>query len=180
MSRIGKKTIAVPDGVNVTATDTAVTVQGPKGELFTKLPPFITVTLDGSTIAVSRDADTKTQREMHGTIRSTINKLIIGVTTGYRKVLEVQGVGYRAEVQGQILRLNIGKAHPVEYRIPAGIEIAVENNVKISISGIDPIQVGSTAAKIRSYHPPEPYKGKGIKYENEHVRRKTGKTVAGS
>ncbi len=180
MSRIGKKTVVVPDGVTVAIKDGTLKVNGAKGELSITVPPFITVTQDGSALAVTREGDTKEQREMHGTIRSTIVNMITGVKDGYSKNLEILGVGYRAEVKGDILLLYIGKAHPVEYTIPQGIELAVENNTRVSVKGIDTMKVGSTAAKIRSYHPPEPYKGKGIKYANEHVRRKTGKTVAGS
>jgi large subunit ribosomal protein L6 len=179
MSRIGKKSIAVPDGVTITAAESSVTVKGSKGELTLPLPAYITVAVDGQNCEVSRSGDEKHSREMHGTVRSCITNMIAGVKDGYKKVLDIQGIGYRGEMQGNKIVLHLGKARPIEYALPAGIEVAIENNTRIVISGIDKEKVGSAAAKIRSFYPPEPYKGKGIKYQDEQIRRKAGKTVAG-
>ena len=180
MSRIGKKTIAVPDGTTVTPAKNSITVKGSKGELSLPVPAYITITVDGPTCAVTRTGDNKNHREMHGTIRSRIVNMIIGVRDGYKKVLEIRGIGYRGEVQGATLIMHLGKARPIEYSIPKGLEVTVEKNTRLIVSGIDKEKVGSVAAKIRSFYPPEPYKGKGIKYQDEHIRRKAGKTVAGS
>lgn len=179
MSRIGKKSIVVPDGVTITAADRSVSVKGSKGELTLTLPEYITVAVDEQRCEISRTGHEKNNREMHGTVRSCIANMIIGVKDGYKKVLDIQGIGYRGEIQGNKLVLHLGKARPIEYMLPAGIEVTVENNTRIVISGIDKEKVGSAAAKIRSFYPPEPYKGKGIKYQDEYVRRKAGKTVAG-
>ena len=179
MSRIGKKSIAVPDAITLTVARDSVTVKGAKGELRLPLPGFISVAVNDQSCEVTRTGDGKKHREMHGTIRSCIVNMIIGVIDGYKKVLDIQGIGYRGEVQGNKLVMHLGKACPIEYVIPQGLAVAVEKNTRLIISGIDKEKVGSAAAKIRSYYPPEPYKGKGIKYQDEHVRRKTGKTVAG-
>jgi len=179
MSRIGKKLIAVPDGITITVAKASVTVKGSKGELQIPVPAYITVKVDGQSCAVTRTGDGKNHREMHGTVRSCIVNMIIGVRDGYKRILDIQGIGYRGEVQGNKLIMNLGKACPIEYTIPQGLEVAVEKNTRLIVSGINKEKVGSAAAKIRSYYPPEPYKGKGIKYQDEHVRRKAGKTVAG-
>lgn len=179
MSRIGKKSIAVPDGIGLTVAKDSITVKGAKGEIRLPVPAFISIAVDDQTCVVTRTGEARKNREMHGTIRSRILNMIIGVRDGYKKVLDVQGIGYRGEVLGKKLVLHLGKARPIEYSIPEGLEIVVEKNTRLIVSGIDKEKVGSAAAKIRSYYPPEPYKGKGIKYQDEHVRRKTGKTVAG-
>ena len=176
MSRIGKMPIAVPAGVTVDiAENNKVTVKGPKGELSRALAPEMEIKMDGDTITVSRPNDLKRNRALHGLTRTLLNNMIIGVTDGYTKTLEVNGVGYRAAKQGKKLVLNLGYSHPVEMEDPEGLETKVEEN-KIIVSGIDKEKVGQYAAEIRSTRTPEPYKGKGIKYDYEVIRRKVGKT----
>ena len=176
MSRIGKMPIAVPAGVTVDiAENNKVTVKGPKGELSRALAPEMEIKMDGDTITVSRPNDLKRNRALHGLTRTLLNNMIIGVTDGYTKTLEVNGVGYRAAKQGKKLVLNLGYSHPVEMEDPEGLETKVEDN-KIIVSGIDKEKVGQYAAEIRSTRAPEPYKGKGIKYDYEVIRRKVGKT----
>ena len=175
MSRIGKMPIAVPAGVTVDiAENNKVTVKGPKGELSRALAPEMEIKQDGDTITVSRPNDLKRNRALHGLTRTLLNNMIIGVTDGYTKTLEVNGVGYRAAKQGKKLVLNLGYSHPVEMEDPEGLETKVEEN-KIIVSGIDKEKVGQYAAEIRSTRAPEPYKGKGIKYDYEVIRRKVGK-----
>ena len=176
MSRIGKMPIAVPAGVTVDiAENNKVTVKGPKGELSRQLAPEMEIKMDGDVITVSRPNDLKRNRALHGLTRTLLNNMIIGVTEGYTKTLEVNGVGYRAAKQGKKLVLNLGYSHPVEMEDPEGLETKVEEN-KIIVSGIDKEKVGQYAAEIRSTRAPEPYKGKGIKYDYEVIRRKVGKT----
>ncbi|MBP3233185.1 MAG: 50S ribosomal protein L6 [Eubacterium sp.] len=176
MSRIGKMPIAVPAGVTVDiAENNKVTVKGPKGELSRALAPEMEIKQDGDVITVSRPNDLKRNRALHGLTRTLLNNMIIGVTDGYTKTLEVNGVGYRAAKQGKKLVLNLGYSHPVEMEDPEGLETKVEDN-KIIVSGIDKEKVGQYAAEIRSTRAPEPYKGKGIKYDYEVIRRKVGKT----
>jgi large subunit ribosomal protein L6 len=176
MSRIGKMPIAVPAGVTVDiAENNKVTVKGPKGELSRALAPEMEIKQDGDTITVSRPNDLKRNRALHGLTRTLLNNMIIGVTDGYTKTLEVNGVGYRAAKQGKKLVLNLGYSHPIEMEDPEGLETKVEDN-KIIVSGIDKEKVGQYAAEIRSTRAPEPYKGKGIKYDYEVIRRKVGKT----
>ncbi len=177
MSRIGFKNIPLPSGVTGNVADGEVTVKGPKGELSIKLPGQISVAIEGDSIVVSRESEIKAVRQLHGTIRSRINSMTIGVSKGFEKNLEIQGVGYRAAVQGKELNLSLGKSHPVIFQVPDGVEVKVEANTKLSVSGIDKQLVGAAAAKIRSFYPPEPYKGKGIRYVDEYVIRKTGKSV---
>ena len=175
MSRIGKMPIAVPAGVTVDiAENNKVTVKGPKGELSRALAPEMEIKMDGDTITVSRPNDLKRNRALHGLTRTLLNNMIIGVTDGYTKTLEVNGVGYRAAKQGKKLVLNLGYSHPVEMEDPEGLETKVEEN-KIIVSGIDKEKVGQYAAEIRSTRTPEPYKGKGIKYDYEVIIRKVGK-----
>ncbi len=178
MSRIGSKTIRIPEKATATAAAASVTVKGPKGELVLALPGAIAVTVEQGCIAVSRSANDKQTRENHGTVRSHLANMVVGVTAGYQKVLELQGVGYRALIQGSEMSLSLGGIKPFVYHIPAGVQVTVDNNTKVTVRGIDKELVGSVAAKIRNYYPPEPYKGKGIRYENEHVRIKAGKTAA--
>ncbi|SNU09418.1 large subunit ribosomal protein L6 [Lachnospiraceae bacterium] len=176
MSRIGKMPIAVPAGVTVDiAENNNVTVKGPKGELKRALAPEMEIKQDGDTITVTRPNDLKRNRALHGLTRTLLNNMIVGVTDGYTKTLEVNGVGYRAAKQGKKLVLNLGYSHPVEMEDPEGLETKVEDN-KIIVSGIDKEKVGQYAAEIRSTRAPEPYKGKGIKYDYEVIRRKVGKT----
>jgi large subunit ribosomal protein L6 len=176
MSRIGKMPIAVPAGVTVDiAENNKVTVKGPKGELSRALAPEMEIKMDGDVITVTRPNDLKRNRALHGLTRTLLNNMIIGVTDGYTKTLEVNGVGYRAAKQGKKLVLNLGYSHPVEMEDPEGLETKVEEN-KIIVSGIDKEKVGQYAAEIRSTRAPEPYKGKGIKYDYEVIRRKVGKT----
>jgi len=175
VSRIGKKPISLPAGVKVTVDGNQVTVQGSKGTLTQTLPKGITVTQEDNQIIVRRANDDKQQRAFHGLIRALIANMVEGVTNGFEKKLELVGVGYRAQLQGKKLVINIGFSHPVEVDAPEGIEFEVPAPTKITVKGIDKQAVGNTAAHIRAIRKPEPYKGKGIKYENEVVRRKAGK-----
>ncbi len=178
MSRIGKTPISLPDKVKVTVADGAkVTVEGPKGKLDWELPKEITIAVEGTTVNVNRGSEHRSVRALHGLSRALINNMVTGVSKGFRRDLEIQGVGFRAAVKGDKLDLSIGYSHPVLFPIPKEIKIAVTDNTKISIEGIDKHLVGQVAADIRAYYPPEPYKGKGIRYSDEVVRRKEGKTV---
>ncbi|MCX8493312.1 MAG: 50S ribosomal protein L6 [Chthoniobacterales bacterium] len=178
MSRIGKTPITLPDKVMVSVADgNQVTVEGPKGKLSWELPKGITISTEGSVITVSRANEHREVRALHGLSRALINNMVSGVSSGFRRDLEIQGVGFRAAVKGDKLDLSIGYSHPVLFQIPNEIKIAVTDNTKISIEGIDKHLVGQVAADIRAYYPPEPYKGKGIRYSDEVVRRKEGKTV---
>ncbi len=176
MSRIGRMPIAVPAGVTVDiAENNHVTVKGPKGTLERVLPAEMEIKLEGSEIAVTRPNDLKKMKSLHGLTRTLINNMVVGVTDGYKKELEVNGVGYRASKSGKVLALTLGYSHPVEMEDPEGIESKVDGN-KITVSGIDKEKVGQFAAEIRDKRRPEPYKGKGIKYADEIIRRKAGKT----
>ncbi len=176
MSRIGRMPIAVPAGVTVDiAENNQVTVKGPKGTLTRVLPAEMDIKLEGDQVVVTRPNDLKRMKSLHGLTRTLINNMVVGVTDGYTKKLEVNGVGYRAAKQGKKLTLNLGYSHPVEMEDPEGIESTVEGNV-ITVSGIDKEKVGQYAAEIREKRQPEPYKGKGIKYADEVIRRKVGKT----
>ncbi|MDD6169745.1 MAG: 50S ribosomal protein L6 [Lachnospiraceae bacterium] len=176
MSRIGRMPIAIPDGVTVTiAENNHVTVKGPKGTLERTLPAEMEIKLEGSEVVVSRPNDLKRMKSLHGLTRTLVNNMVVGVTNGFTKELEVNGVGYRAAKAGKVLTLNLGYSHPVEMEDPEGVESKVDGN-KIIISGIDKEKVGQYAAEIRDKRRPEPYKGKGIKYADEVIRRKVGKT----
>jgi large subunit ribosomal protein L6 len=175
VSRIGKKPISLPAGVKVTVDGNTVTVQGPKGTLTQALPEEITITQEDNQILVQRANDDKQQRSFHGLSRALIANMVEGVTNGFEKKLELVGVGYRAQMQGKKLVISIGFSHPVEVDAPEGIEFEVPAPTRITIKGIDKQLVGNTAAHIRAIRKPEPYKGKGIKYENEFIRRKAGK-----
>ena len=176
MSRIGRMPIAIPDGVTVTiAENNQVTVKGPKGTLERVLPREMDIKQEGSEIIVTRPNDLKKMKSLHGLTRTLINNMVIGVTQGYEKTLEVNGVGYRAAKSGNKLTLNLGYSHPVEMIDPEGLEAVVDGN-KIIVKGIDKEKVGQYAAEIRDKRRPEPYKGKGIKYADEVIRRKVGKT----
>ena len=177
MSRIGRMPIAIPAGVTVTiAENNKVTVKGPKGTLERVLPEELTIKEEDGHVVVSRPNDLKRMKSLHGLTRTLINNMIVGVTNGYEKVLEVNGVGYRAAKQGKKLTLNLGYSHPVEMEDPEGIETVLEGQNKITVSGISKEKVGQYAAEIRDKRRPEPYKGKGIKYADEVIRRKVGKT----
>lgn len=175
MSRIGKLPIEIPAGVTITVDQGTVKVQGPKGELSEAVLPEVTVKNENSQLIVERKSDEKIAKSQHGLMRSLINNMVIGVTKGFEKKLEVNGVGFRVKGGGQQLEMSLGFSHPVKYEAPQGIEIKVEK-MNITISGIDKQQVGQIAAEIRSLKKPEPYKGKGIKYVDEHIIRKAGKT----
>jgi large subunit ribosomal protein L6 len=175
MSRIGKKPVAVPNGVTVTIDGQTVKVKGPKGELQTQLVDLVDVKLEDGQVTVSPVDQTKPARSAWGMSRTLVSNLITGVTEGFTRKLEINGVGYRAAVQGQGLQLNLGYSHDVVYPIPQGIEIKTPKPTEIEISGIDKQRVGQVAAEIRGWRPPEPYKGKGIRYVGEYVRRKAGK-----
>ncbi|MBO4902225.1 MAG: 50S ribosomal protein L6 [Lachnospiraceae bacterium] len=177
MSRIGKMPIAIPAGVTVEiAENNKVTVKGPKGTLERVLVPEMEIKQEGAEITVSRPNDLKRMKSLHGLTRTLLNNMIIGVTEGYEKTLEINGVGYRAAKQGKKLQLSLGYSHPVEMEDPQGLETVVEGQNKIIVKGIDKEKVGQYAAEIRDKRRPEPYKGKGIKYADEHIRRKVGKT----
>ena len=176
MSRIGRMPIAIPAGITVeVAENNKVTVKGPKGTLERVLPSEMSIKVEGAEVVVSRPNDLKKMKSLHGLTRTLINNMVIGVANGYEKVLEVNGVGYRAQKQGKTLVLSLGYSHPVEMVDPEGIEAVVEGQNKIIVKGIDKEKVGQYAAEIRSKRRPEPYKGKGIKYADETIRRKVGK-----
>ena len=176
MSRIGNKVITVPAGVEVNIVDNFATVKGPKGELKQQFDKEMTFNIEGSEITVVRPSDSKRHRTVHGTTRAILANMIEGVSTGFKKELELIGVGYRAQMQGKKLVLSVGYSHPVEFEEIEGITLGVEGNTKVSIEGINKEVVGQYAAKVRAVRPPEPYKGKGIRYVGEYVRRKEGKT----
>jgi large subunit ribosomal protein L6 len=177
MSRVGNKPIEVPGGVTINvASDNTVSVKGPKGELSRTFNADIKINLQDNLITVERPSDHKEHRALHGTTRSVLNNMVIGVTNGYERALDIIGVGYRASKSGNKLVLNVGYSHPVEIVPEQGIDIEVPSNTKVIVKGIDKQRVGEVAANIRSVRAPEPYKGKGIRYEGEFVRRKEGKT----
>ncbi len=176
MSRIGKMPVPIPSGVKLTVEGSSLRVEGEKGKLEERLAPEVGITLEDKRCLVTRRDDTKRSRAMHGLYRKLIWNMVTGVSTGFTKVLLVNGVGYRAEMREKTLVLNLGYSNPIEYPTPDGVTIAVEGNNRISVSGADRQRIGQTCAEIRAFRPPEPYKGKGIRYENEHVRRKVGKT----
>lgn len=175
MSRIGKLPIVVPQGVTITVDQNTISVTGPKGTLSQFTMPGITVAQVEDKIVVSRESEAREHRSKHGLMRTLVNNMVVGVTTGFEKKLEINGVGYRAAVEGAKVKLALGFSHDVYYAIPAGINIAIDQNV-ITISGIDKQQVGQVSAEIRALKKPEPYKGKGIKYSDERIIRKSGKS----
>ncbi|HEV7943455.1 MAG TPA: 50S ribosomal protein L6 [Solirubrobacteraceae bacterium] len=175
MSRIGRRPIPVPSGVTVTIEPEAVSVKGPRGELSERVPRDIDVVQEGEELRVSRPTDRGEHRALHGLVRSLVANMVQGVTQGYEKRLEIQGVGYRAQMKGKNLELAVGYSHPVPIPAPDGIEFEVPQPTRIVVKGIDKQLVGETAAIIRKQRPPEPYKGKGIRYEGEYVARKVGK-----
>jgi large subunit ribosomal protein L6 len=178
MSRIGNKAVEIPDKVKVNVSnDGAVAVEGPKGKLQWTLPREIKASVKDNRVSLVRDAETRSVKALHGLSRSLVNNMVLGVSEGFSKSLEIEGVGFKAAVQGSILNLSLGKSHPILFPIPKDIKIVVTENTKIAINGIDKKVVGQVAADIRRYYPPEPYKGKGVRYAGEVVRRKEGKTV---
>ena len=176
MSRIGNKVIVLPAGVELTNNDNVVTVKGPKGELTREFSKDIEIRVEGTEVTLHRPNDSKEMKTIHGTTRALLNNMVIGVSEGFKKELEMRGVGYRAQLQGNKLVLAVGKSHPDEVEAPEGITFELPNPTTIVISGISKEAVGQTAAYVRSLRAPEPYKGKGIKYVDEVIRRKVGKT----
>lgn len=177
MSRIGRLPIAIPNGVTITVTpDNVVTVKGPKGQLVKDMHKDMKIAIEDNSIVVTRPSDDKNHRALHGLTRALLNNMVIGVTEGYAKTLELVGVGYRAQLQGKKLVMNLGYSHPVEIEAVEGVQFETPSPNKVIVRGIDKEVVGAVAADIRTWRKPEPYKGKGIKYENEHIRRKEGKT----
>jgi len=176
MSRIGKLPVVIPAGVKISLNGNEMVVTGPKGTLTQQLHERMTIAVETDQINVSRPSDSKQDSALHGLTRALINNMVVGVTVGFKKDLEINGVGYRAEISGKVLTLSLGYSHPVVYELPEGISVEIEKQTKLSVMGIDKQLVGSAAAKIRSYRKPEPYKGKGIKYADEHILRKAGKT----
>jgi large subunit ribosomal protein L6 len=175
MSRIGRLPIAVPSTVDVTIEGRQLTVKGPKGTLSRQLHPDMSVRQEDGSILVSRPTEQKTHKQLHGLTRTLVNNMVVGVTDGYRKGLEITGVGYRATLNGRKLTLNLGYSHPIEIDPPEGISFEVENPTRLAVVGIDKELVGQIAAKVRATRKPEPYKGKGVRYAGEYIRRKAGK-----
>jgi large subunit ribosomal protein L6 len=178
VSRIGKKPVAIPKGVTVALAGHTLSVKGPKGELSRTFHPDMTLSVDGDTVAVARPTDETRHKALHGLSRTLVQNMVDGVSRGFAKTLEIQGVGYKAETKPYGVNLVVGYSHPVKYEAPKGIKISVENNVLVKIEGPDKELVGQVAAELRQVRPPEPYKGKGVRYQGEHVRRKAGKTGA--
>jgi large subunit ribosomal protein L6 len=178
MSRIGNKAIEIPDKVKINvANDGAIAVEGPKGKLGWTLPREIKGRVDGKNFVLERSTETRQVRALHGLARALVNNMVTGVNAGFVKDLEIHGVGFKANVQGNDLNLALGFSHPIVFAIPAGIKVTVADNTKIKVEGIDRQLVGQVAANIRAYYPPEPYKGKGVRYTGEKINRKEGKTV---
>lgn len=176
MSRIGKKPIDIPSGVKVTISGADVTVEG-KSKLSMTLPPYVSAKVEGSQVLVSQDSDARQASAMHGLARSLIHNMIVGVTAGFKKELAIVGVGYKATLAGSKLTLNLGFSHPIVYEVPAGVKLTVTPDNKMVVEGCDKQLVGETAAQIRRFRPPEPYKGKGIRYADERIILKEGKSV---
>lgn len=178
MSRIGNKLITIPEGVTVeVAPGNEVTVKGPKGTLTKKFADFLTINIDGNEVRVVRPNDEKKVKQLHGTTRALLHNMIVGVSEGYKKELELVGIGFRTAVKGNKLSMQVGYSHPVEMEIADGLEVVCPSATTITVSGIDKQEVGQYAAKVRGVRKPEPYKGKGIRYKGEHIRRKEGKTA---
>ena len=177
MSRIGKRPVPLPKGVTASVNGQRVTVKGPKGEVGRTIHADLTAVVEDGSVVVKRPSDESRHKALHGLTRTLIANMVEGVTKGFQKALEIQGVGYKAEPKGQEIQLLVGYSHPVRYKPPQGIKIVIENNTLVKIEGVDKELVGQVAAEIRSVRPPEPYKGKGIRYQGEQVRRKAGKTA---
>lgn len=178
MSRVGKNPVAVPKGVTVKIDGSSVTVKGPKGEMSRTFSPDVQIAMEDGHIVVRRESDLGRVRAMHGLTRALINNMVMGTSTGFRRVLEMVGVGYKAELMGKRLNLTVGYSHPILITPPPGISFIIENPTRFAIEGISKELVGEMAARVRKLRPPEPYKGKGIRYEGEQIRRKAGKTAA--
>lgn len=178
MSRVGKEPIAIPSGVEVTVAGQTVTVKGPKGQSAWLVPDVISVEVADGQVRVSRRNEAKETRALHGTIRNTVNNMVYGVQNGYVKELEIQGVGYKAQLQGRTLVLSLGFSHDIRYELPEGVTVEVGGTTDVKVSGHEKALVGQVAARIRAFAPAEPYKGKGVRYKGEQVRRKEGKAVA--
>jgi large subunit ribosomal protein L6 len=178
VSRIGKKPVAIPKGVTVALAGHTLSVKGPKGELSRTFHPDMTLSVEGDKVAVARPSDESRHKALHGLSRTLVQNMVDGVSRGFAKTLEIQGVGYKAETKPYGVNLVVGYSHPVKYEAPKGIKISVENNVLVKIEGPDKELVGQVAADLRQVRPPEPYKGKGVRYQGEQVRRKAGKTGA--
>ncbi len=177
MSRIGKKPIVIPSGVKVQVTGSKLNVQGPKGKLDVEIHPRVKINVQPTQIEVSRNTDIRMDRALHGLFRSLIQNMIIGVTEGYKKELELEGVGFKAAVKGKFVNLLLGYTHPIDYPIPEGITVVCPKPTQVTVTGTNKQMVGQVAADIRAFHKPEPYKGKGVHYVGEVIRRKQGKTV---
>jgi large subunit ribosomal protein L6 len=175
MSRIGNKVVIIPEGVSVNLEGTLLTVKGPKGELKLNVNPELTIEINGNELVVKRPSDSREHRAMHGTTRALINNMVVGVSAGFEKVLEIEGVGYRAQMQGNVLVVSAGYSHPVNMPVPAGLTVTCATPTEIHIVGADKQVVGEFAAEVRQIRKPEPYKGKGIHYRGEYIRRKEGK-----
>jgi large subunit ribosomal protein L6 len=169
--------VAVPDKVKITINGKKISAEGPKGRMDLNLPRLTTIELSGKELLVRRANETSEAKALHGLARSLVNNLVSGVHTGFQKKLEIQGVGFKASVQGNVVNLSLGYSHPINYPIPAGVKVTVEENTKVTIEGASKEDVGRVASEIRAYYPPEPYKGKGVRYQGETVLRKEGKTV---
>jgi len=180
MSRIGKKPVDLPSGVKAAVANNVITIEGAKGKLTYNIPPRFKVEVKDNKVSVTRPSEEKQDKATHGLIRSLINNMAIGVSAGYKKELEITGVGFKAAVQGKALSLQLSYTHPINFDIPEGITIETPKPTSIIIKGVDKTKVGEVAEKIRDFYRPEPYKGKGIRYNDEHVRRKAGKAVAGA
>ena len=175
MSRIGNNPIAIPQGVEISVKDSVIDVKGPKGQLTQKFYDGLTISVNDADLVINRAADTKEHKAMHGLYRSLVNNMVTGVSQGFEKKLILQGVGYRAKATGSTLNLTLGFSHPVDYELPEGVKAETPTQTEIVIKGLDKQKVGQVAAEIRGYRPPEPYKGKGVRYADENVRRKEAK-----
>ena len=177
MSRIGNKPIVIPNGASVELVENTIVVKGPKGQLSFEVPSCVTVEIKENNVTFTRESDVKEHRSLHGTTRAIVNNMVVGVTEGFEKILEIEGTGYRAQLQGKKLVVNAGYSHPVELVIPEGLTVTVPNQTEIHVAGCDKELVGQFAADVRIIRKPEPYKGKGIHYRGEYIRRKEGKTA---
>jgi large subunit ribosomal protein L6 len=177
MSRIGRRAVTIPNGAKISVKGTGCLVEGPKGKLNVPIPECIKITVAEKTVSFERTIETKKARSLHGLMRNLINNALIGVTTGYKKSLDIHGVGFKAQLKGSILNCALGYSHEINYAIPEGISLSVPQPTVIVIEGIDKTQVGRVAAQIRDFYRPEPYKGKGVRYSDEQIRRKQGKVV---
>jgi len=177
MSRVGSKTIEVPDKVKVAIADNHVAVEGPKGKLEMDMPSRTSVSQEENILSVARDGDDREAKAMHGLGRSLLNNMVVGVSEGFVKKLEINGVGFKALVSGNTVTMNLGYSHPIKYDLPDQVTVSVDKDTRVTIEGPDKQKVGLVAAELRGFYPVEPYKGKGVKYADEHIRRKEGKTV---